>query len=78
MPILYTENEGIYNYFPEYRFGIAVNPNQVDEIRSGIEWIVKNYEKIQENLTSKAFLEEFDWNNIGKYYESIYLGGKNE
>ena len=78
LPILYTKNEGIYNYFPEYRFGIAVNPNQVDEIRSGIEWIVNNYEKIQENLTSKAFLEEFDWNNIGKYYESIYLGGKNE
>ncbi|MCG1265168.1 glycosyltransferase family 4 protein [Staphylococcus epidermidis] len=78
LPILYTKGEGIYNYFDEKNYGIAVEPGSITDIRKGISFIIDNYDEIQENLKDKHFLNNFNWENIGKVYEKLYLGEYNE
>ena len=78
LPILYTRNEGIDKYFDDNKYGKSVNPEDVNSIINGLEYIIKNYESIQNNLKDKNFLQEFNWIRIGKLYDKLYLGVKNE
>ncbi|WP_204194269.1 glycosyltransferase family 4 protein [Staphylococcus sp. GDY8P47P] len=78
LPILYTKSEGIYNYFEEKRFGIGVEPNNITSIKEGLDFIIDNYQILQNNLKDKTFLNDFNWDNIGKSYEKLYLGEYDE
>lgn len=60
------------------KYGIAVEPGSITDIRKGISFIIDNYDEIQENLKDKHFLNNFNWENIGKVYEKLYLGEYNE
>ncbi|PNZ23354.1 hypothetical protein CD137_13640, partial [Staphylococcus petrasii] len=77
LPVLYTKNEGIYNYFEDKKYGVAVQPNDVKNVNDGLEFIIHNYQTLQNNLKDKSFLYDFDWNNIGRVYEKLYLGEYN-
>lgn len=59
LPVLYTKNEGIYNYFEETKYGIAVQPNDVKNIEEGLKFIIHNYQIIQNNLKDKTLLNRF-------------------
>ena len=68
-PILYSKGEGINGYLEDKHAGIAVNPNNTDEIADGIENIAKNYE------TYTSFTEiiaPFNWASITTTYKQMY------
>ena len=76
LPILYTKSEGIYKYFEEGHFGIGVEPSNIASIkRFDLLLIIIN---LQDNLEDKSFLDDFNWDNIGKVYEKLYLGEYDE
>lgn len=74
LPILFTENEGIDQYFPENKYGIAVNAYDVNSIQNGIVKLIKNYEKYQNNMINKKELSDFKWQRIGMLYTQLYKG----
>ena len=74
LPIIFTKNEGIDEYFPENKYGEAVNAFEVKSIKNGILKLIKNYEKYQKNMISKRELEDFKWENIGSTYSLLYKG----
>lgn len=78
LPILYTKSEGIYKYFEEGHLGIGVEPSNITSIKKGLDFIINNYQSLQDNLEDKSFLDDFNWDNIGKVYEKLYLGEYDE
>ena len=74
LPIIFTKNEGIDDYFPENKYGEAVNAFEVNSIKNGILKIIKDYEKYQKNMISKNHLEDFKWEKIGFTYSLLYKG----
>lgn len=72
LPLIYTKNEGIDGYFSNRMYGVASNYKNVEEIKNNILYILDNYQRFQNNLLNKGFLNEFKWNEIGKIYNSLY------
>ena len=46
--------------------------------KKGLDFIINNYQSLQDNLEDKSFLDDFNWDNIGKVYEKLYLGEYDE
>lgn len=67
LPIIYSKNEGVDGFFKEESVGIAVDPNNIEDIAKGIE-IVSNKEFI--NLPDKA--KPFNWDKIAQQYINFY------
>ncbi|WP_394856198.1 glycosyltransferase family 4 protein [Staphylococcus borealis] len=78
LPIIHSKNEGVDKYFEDGQFGKSVTPNSVDSIIEALKYIIKNYNQLQNNLSDKSFLNEFDWQNIGEFYSDLYIGEVNE
>lgn len=74
LPILFTENEGIDQYFPENKYGVAVNAYDVNSIQKGIVKLIENYEEYQKNMITKKELSDFKWKKIGIVYTQLYKG----
>ncbi|MDW4440328.1 glycosyltransferase family 4 protein [Staphylococcus saprophyticus] len=74
LPILFTENEGIDQYFPENKYGVAVNAYDVNSIQEGIVKLIRNYENHQNNMINKKELSDFKWKRIGMIYTQLYKG----
>lgn len=73
LPIVYTKNEGIDQFFSDKQFGRSVTPNSAKDISKSIDYIIDNYNEIQLRLTDKEFLDKFDWKNIGEIYNNLYV-----
>jgi glycosyltransferase involved in cell wall biosynthesis len=71
-PVIYSENEGFDETFEDGYIGKAVNPSNVDDIASGISYIIENYNNIQKNCSNA--IVTFAWNEIAKKYFKIYSG----
>ena len=72
LPIIYTKNEGVYNYFKEGTFGYSSDPDDINSIMESLNNVIKNYDNIQINIENKEFLRQFNWKNIGEKYEEVY------
>ncbi|RIO09157.1 glycosyltransferase family 4 protein [Mammaliicoccus sciuri] len=72
LPIIYTMHEGVYGYFDDGKYGVAVDPKNINDITEAINYIVNNYSAFQSRLRNKEFINAFDWNNIGQKYSEIY------
>ncbi|WP_412520302.1 glycosyltransferase family 4 protein [Staphylococcus simulans] len=72
LPIIYTKNEGIYDYFEDGIYGKATDYKNSNEIKENILHILENYDEFQRNLKDKEFLNEFRWNEIGEIYNDLY------
>ncbi|WP_436885806.1 glycosyltransferase family 4 protein [Mammaliicoccus sciuri] len=71
LPLIYTKNEGIDQYFKEGRVGFAVDPNNVENLIKAIKKIEINYEKIIENINDLD-KQKFSWDTNVKCHLQIY------
>lgn len=69
-PIIYTKNDGIYNYFKEGEVGYAIDPYNINELERSIIDICNDYENISDNCIIKS--KEFNWNDISIKYINLY------
>ncbi|WP_257184009.1 glycosyltransferase family 4 protein [Staphylococcus hominis] len=72
LPIIYTIHEGVYGYFEDNKYGVAVNPKNINDITEAINYIINNYSNFQSRLKNKEFLKDFNWNNIAQKYNELY------
>lgn len=70
LPVLYTENEGIYGFFKEGLVGYGSQPNNVEEIEENLIKILKNYNNISNNVLRESI--KFSWDKITDEYLVIY------
>jgi len=68
LPILFTENQGIYGTFKEY-VGESVNPKSISSIADGLEKLINNYSKYE---IDKIDFSKFTWEGISKTYLKLY------
>ena len=71
LPVLYTKNEGFDGFFDDGEIGKAVAAENVNDIANGIKYVIGNYDKIQNNISTIDFTI-FDWDNIGNQYLKLY------
>ncbi|WP_318308104.1 glycosyltransferase family 4 protein [Flagellimonas crocea] len=69
LPVLYSKNEGINGYLEGKDVGMAVDPDNIEEIATGIENIADNY---QEYKNFEAIIAPFNWGEIVNQYLSMY------
>lgn len=62
-PVIITKYPYAEKMIQKYNFGIAVNPDNVDEIVEAINFLVDNPDKSKEMGENgrRAVLEEFNW-----------------
>lgn len=69
LPVLYSKNEGINGYLEGKNVGMAVDPDNIEEIATGIENIAENY---QEYKNFEAIIAPFNWGEIVNQYLKMY------
>lgn len=72
LPIIYAQGEGFDGYFQDGFVGFPAVAGNVDSIAEKIEDLINNYDQIAQNVESLGLDKDFEWNNIGKKYISIY------
>lgn len=72
LPIIYAQGEGFDGYFQDGFVGFPAVAGKVDSIAEKIEDLINNYDQIAQNVESLGLDKDFEWNNIGKKYISIY------
>lgn len=70
LPVIYTENQGIYGYFKEGTVGYASDPFNSEEIKENILKILDNYNKISSKAIEEA--QKFNWDKITDKYIELY------
>ncbi|WP_256681919.1 glycosyltransferase family 4 protein, partial [Mammaliicoccus fleurettii] len=69
LPIIYTRNEGIDNYFEEGKVGYSVDPKSITSFVDSLINIDKNYEYIINNI-NKIDKNKFSWDmNVERHLE---------
>tara|TARA_R110000796_G_scaffold252631_2_gene389331 strand:+ start:15844 stop:16908 length:1065 start_codon:yes stop_codon:yes gene_type:complete len=68
-PVLYSKGEGINGYLEAKNVGVAVNPNDIDEIATGIENIVRIY---TEYANFDDVIKPFNWASVTNQYIKMY------
>lgn len=71
LPVIYSQNQGIDQFYEEGHVGYHVNPFDVEDIAAKIILIVENYNKIVGNITNLK-LNAFNWDAIANRYHNIY------
>ncbi|MFC4220514.1 glycosyltransferase family 4 protein [Flagellimonas marina] len=69
LPVIYSKNEGINGYLEDKDVGFAVNPDNIEEIATGIENIVGNYANYK---NFEPIVAPFNWSEIVNQYLSMY------
>jgi glycosyltransferase involved in cell wall biosynthesis len=69
LPVLYSKNEGINGYLEDKNVGAAVNPDDIEEIATGIENIIDNYHNYK---NFETIIAPFNWAGIVNQYLSMY------
>ena len=70
LPIIYTRGQGFDKQFPSGVVGYDVDPNDVNEIVSCIEKIIKNYNSISKNCSEN--IDVYSWDRIVTLYKNKY------
>ena len=70
LPVVYTEGQGFDKQFPEGQVGYHVNARSPESVADAILKIVKNYDKLTDNLSLKA--NRYSWDSICSQYFTIY------
>lgn len=72
LPIIYAQGQGFDGFYPDGFVGYPAIAGNADDIAVKIESLIKNYSKIAQNVESLNLDHDFEWNNIGRKYLSIY------
>lgn len=70
LPIIYSKDEGVDGYFKNKKVGVSVNINNITDIISKIENLLKNYNEFSKNAINEC--DRFSWDRIAKKYIEIY------
>ncbi|HHV99394.1 MAG TPA: glycosyltransferase family 4 protein [Clostridiaceae bacterium] len=70
LPVIYTKNQGIDEYYKEFEVGCHVNSYSVSELCDGILKIVEKYNEISKTCSRESL--KYDWDNIANQYLFIY------
>jgi len=70
LPVICTDFVLWKEIIEKYKCGICLNPNNIDEIRSAIKYLVENKEEAYQMGQNgrRAILEEYNWNTQEKIY----------
>lgn len=68
-PILFSKGEGISGFLENENIGFSVNPDNIEEIASGIENIVDNYPNYSD---FDKIIAPFNWATITDQYIKMY------
>lgn len=73
LPVLFSDVEPYRSINAKYHCGICVNPNDVESIRSAIEYLVTHKEEAYEMGQNgrRAVIEEYNWGKQAESYISI-------
>jgi glycosyltransferase involved in cell wall biosynthesis len=71
LPVIYTKGQGFDGQFKEGHVGYHVDPKDPVDIAEKIEMVLDNYEQLSSNCISSV--GKFDWKQIAKQYESVYM-----
>lgn len=73
LPVLFADVEPYRSINAKYHCGICVNPNDVESIRSAIEYLVTHKEEAYEMGQNgrRAVIEEYNWEKQAEAYISI-------
>lgn len=71
LPVIYTQNEGFDGFFEDGYVGKAVNAKDSNDIAKGIQYVVDNYDRLQQNIQTLDF-SIFNWDIISKEYIRQY------
>lgn len=69
-PVLYSKGQGFDKQFEEGEVGYAVLAENIDQIASRIEKLVRNYNEIQVRVSQLS--NRFKWEDIGCKYADLY------
>lgn len=69
-PIIYTRGQGFDEQFEEGEVGFSVNPHSIDEIKSAIIDVIKNYSELK--LCALEHSAKFNWHTIAQQLSEVY------
>ncbi|WP_421823935.1 glycosyltransferase [Flagellimonas oceanensis] len=70
LPIIYCTGEGVDGFFDKGEVGVAVRPNNLEDLIVAVKQIVKNYEALSEK--GKIASKKFNWNECTNVFDTIY------
>jgi L-malate glycosyltransferase len=70
LPVIYTRGEGIDGYFIEEEIGRAVDPTDIEDVKSAILQVHNNTESLSPQLPMKTI--RFKWDHIANQYFQTY------
>lgn len=70
LPIIFCHGEGVDGFFDEGQVGIAVRPNNLEDLILAVKQIVNNYEVLSEK--GKIASKKFNWNECTNLFDAIY------
>ena len=73
IPVISTDVGGINEHVNE-KTGILINPNNEEELKNAVNYMLDNYLKYNKNDISKYANEKFSYESIGKQFFQIYTG----
>jgi glycosyltransferase involved in cell wall biosynthesis len=73
LPIISTDFEHYKEIIDEYKCGLYVNPNNIEDIRAAIRFLIENKQEayLMGQNGQRAVLEKFNWNSQEKKYLEI-------
>jgi L-malate glycosyltransferase len=72
LPVVSTNVGGIPFLVTDHENGLLVNPGDVDQMASRIEWLISNPEKAQQLAeVARKKVEEFDWDSVRHNWFSV-------
>ena len=76
LPIIHTKGTGIDGFFENGQVGYALNLKKIDDCVYIVKKIMENYKKISKKCVE--CVENFNWEQIAKFYIKIYQGGESK
>lgn len=70
LPVIYSEEQGFDNQFPDGEVGFPVDPKDPADIAHKISLILEDYEAISKRALEKY--KKFNWDILSKHYIDIY------
>jgi glycosyltransferase involved in cell wall biosynthesis len=67
---VYSKTAGIHGHLVEEQIGKAVDPTDLDDVKSGILQVANDLELISGSVANK--IEYFNWQSIAQRYIDIY------
>lgn len=70
LPIIYCKHEAVDGYFGNKQVGVAVRPNNHNDVVKAVSYIVDNYNQL--SLEALKTSNKFNWNDITNSFMEIY------